>query len=114
MMPTSATLNIGAWGSELMATIFSDALHADEVLDRAGDADGDVELRGDGLSRLADLPLVGQQARLDDGPGTGDHAAKEVGEPLEHGHRFRVACPFSRNDEGGEPGDVDEARRRLP
>src|SRR5262249_48288428 len=33
-------------------------LHAGAVLDRTGDAGGDVELRGDGLAGLADLEAV--------------------------------------------------------
>ena len=39
------------------------ALHADLVLDRAGDPDGDVELRGDGLAGLADLGGVRDTSR---------------------------------------------------
>ena len=36
-------------------------LHAGPVLDGAGDADGHVQLGGDGLAGLADLELVGYQ-----------------------------------------------------
>src|SRR5215204_5894234 len=41
------------------------ALHADLVLDRAGDARREVELRRDGLPRLADLGGIGVPARVD-------------------------------------------------
>ena len=34
-------------------------LHAGQMLDGAGDADGDIELRGDDLAGLADLIVVG-------------------------------------------------------
>src|SRR5215207_855528 len=37
-------------------------LHAGAVLDRTGDADGDVELRGDGLAGLPHLEAVGVEA----------------------------------------------------
>src|ERR1700739_188123 len=39
-------------------------LDAGEVLDRARDAHGDVELRGDDLAGLADLHLVGRVAGI--------------------------------------------------
>ena len=96
-----------------MATIRSEPLHADEVLDGPGDAHGHVQPGRDRLSGLADLPLVGQKARLDDRPGTGDCAAEDVREPLQHRHRFRVACPFSGYDKGWESGDIDLAVRRV-
>src|SRR5688500_5964020 len=57
-------------------------LHADLVLDRAGDSDREVELRRDGLARLADLAGVGEPARVDDRAGRGNCAAGRVGERL--------------------------------
>src|SRR3954467_8699356 len=42
-------------------------LHADLVLDRSGDAGGQVELRRDGLAGLADLGGVGVPAGVDHG-----------------------------------------------
>src|SRR3954471_9270304 len=47
-------------------------LHADLVLDRAGDARGEVELRRDGLARLADLRRVRVPAGVDHRAGGGD------------------------------------------
>src|SRR3546814_14048296 len=42
-------------------------LHAGEVLDGAGDADGDVEFGRDDLAGLADLIVVGRVTRTDRG-----------------------------------------------
>src|SRR6201991_4387546 len=39
-------------------------LHAGEMLDRAGDADGDVEVRRHDLAGLADLVVVGHEAGI--------------------------------------------------
>src|SRR5688500_8175119 len=39
-------------------------LHSDLVLDRARDAGGEIQLRRDGLARLADLPRVREPARV--------------------------------------------------
>src|SRR3954447_15842129 len=58
-------------------------LHADLVLDRAGDARGEVQLRRHGLARLADLGRVGVPARVDDRAGRRDGAAQGPGEGLE-------------------------------
>ena len=49
-MPKSATSKIGASGSLLMATIVLRALHADQMLNRAGDAEREVEFGRDGLT----------------------------------------------------------------
>src|SRR4051794_32856042 len=57
-------------------------LHADLVLDRAGDARGQVQLRRDGLARLTDLRGVGVPAGVDHRAGGGDGAAERVGELL--------------------------------
>src|SRR5262249_45639851 len=42
-------------------------LHAGEVLDRARDADRDIEVGGDDLAGLADLIIIGHEARIDGG-----------------------------------------------
>ena len=54
-IPRSENSKIGAFGSLLIATMFSERLHADLVLDRAGDAGRQVQLRRDRLAGLADL-----------------------------------------------------------
>src|SRR3954447_23864908 len=54
------------------------ALHADLVLDRARDAERDVELRRDGLAGLADLRGVWIPAGVDDGTGRADRAAERL------------------------------------
>src|SRR5207248_4782288 len=58
------------------------ALHADLVLDRAGDAERDVELRRDGLAGLPDLRGVRIPARVDDGTGRAYRAAERARELL--------------------------------
>src|SRR5262245_1872210 len=50
------------------------ALHSHLVLDRAGHATGNVELRRHGLARLSDLSRVGIPAGVYDGPRRGDGA----------------------------------------
>src|SRR5689334_20642862 len=57
-------------------------LHADLVLDRAGDPDREVQLRRDGLARLADLSGVRVPAGVDHSAGGGNRAAERVGQVL--------------------------------
>src|SRR3954453_18986128 len=59
------------------------ALHADLVLDRAGDAVREVELRRDGPARLAGLGAVGVPAGVDHRAGRRDGAAERARELLE-------------------------------
>ena len=58
-------------------------LHAGPVLDGAGDADGHVQLGGDGLAGLADLELVRVPAGVGDRAGRADGRAERVGEFLD-------------------------------
>ena len=58
------------------------ARHADLVLDRAGDAAGDVELRADRLAGLTDLRGVRVPAAVDDGARRRDLAAERARERL--------------------------------
>jgi hypothetical protein len=67
----------------LIATMVFAALHAGEVLDRAGDGDGDVEVGGDDLAGLADLPGRRDHARVGGGAAGSEGAAEEVGQLLE-------------------------------
>ena len=55
-------------------------LHAGPVLDRAGDAERDVELRRDRLAGLPDLELVRVEAGVDGRPGGAD-GARRAGRP---------------------------------
>src|SRR3954470_6304751 len=56
------------------------ALHADLVLDRTGDSDGDVQLRRNALARLSDLRRVRVPAGVDDRSRCGDSTAERLGE----------------------------------
>src|SRR5215218_5506965 len=58
-------------------------LHADLVMDGAGDAGRQVQLRRDRLARLADLGGVGVPARVDHSAGGRHGAAHRAGELLE-------------------------------
>ena len=58
------------------------ALHADEVLDGAGDAERDVELRRHGLAGAADLALHRQPAVVADRPRRGELGAQRLGQLL--------------------------------
>src|SRR5690606_21460049 len=55
-------------------------LDAGQVLDRAADADGDVQVGGDDLAGLADLQFVGNVAGVDRGARGADGGAELVGE----------------------------------
>ena len=61
-------------------------LHADQVLDGSGDADGEVELGRDGLAGAADLALHGQPAVIADGARGGQLRAECGGQILHEGH----------------------------
>ena len=58
------------------------ALHADDVLDGAGDAEREIELRRDRLSRAADLPIHRQPARIADRTRRRDLGAERLGQLL--------------------------------
>src|SRR3984885_7163746 len=58
-------------------------LHAGEVLDRAGNADRDIELRRHHLAGLADLPVVRRIAGVNRGARGADAGAELVGERLD-------------------------------
>src|SRR5436190_9810398 len=58
-------------------------LHAGEMLDRAGNADGDIKLRGHHLAGLADLPVVGRIAGIDRRARGADTGAELVGKRLD-------------------------------
>src|SRR3954452_24949522 len=84
-------------------------LHADLVLDRAGDARREVQLRRDGLARLADLRRVRVRAGVDDRAGRGDGAvaAERLGQLLELVEALGLAEPATAGDEDVGVLDVD-------
>jgi hypothetical protein len=59
-------------------------LHAGEMLDRAGDADRDVEVGRHDLAGLADLPVIGGIAGIDRGARGAHGRAELVGDGLDH------------------------------
>src|SRR5471032_1749211 len=58
-------------------------LHPGEMLDRAGDADGDVEIGSDHLAGLADLVIVRHVARIDRRAAGAEARTQRVGKLLE-------------------------------
>ena len=60
------------------------AFHADDVLNRAADAEREIKLGRDRLARGADLTVHGEPAGIADGTRGGEFAAECVGELLSH------------------------------
>ena len=87
-------------------------LHAGPVLDRAGDAGGDIQLRRDGLAGLADLVGVRVPARVDRRTRGTDGRTEGVGERLD---RLEVAAgpaPTGHHDRGlGQLGTTGRLTR---
>ena len=65
----------------------------DHVLDRAGDAQGDIQLRADGGARLADLIDPLREALLDGGP-RGPLLHADVQAVLDALHRSPTVCSY--------------------
>jgi hypothetical protein len=86
--------------------MFSEFLHADLVLDRPGDAGGEVQLRRHGLARLADLARIREPARVHHGARRGDGAAEGAGELLELLEALRPAEPAAARHEDVRVLDV--------
>src|SRR4051794_40351001 len=84
-------------------------LHADLVLDGAGDPRREVQLRRDGLARLADLRRVGVPAGVDDRAGRGDGgvAAERLGEVVAELEALGLAEAAAAGDQDAGALDVD-------
>ena len=77
-------------------------LHAGEMLDRARDADRDVELGRDDLAGLADLVVVGHEAGIDRGARGADRGAELVGDRLQQVEIVaRLHAAPARDDDPG-------------
>src|SRR3546814_20450809 len=75
-------------------------LHAGEVLDRARDADRDIDFGRDDLARLPDLIIVGDIARIDRRAGCAHRGAELVGERFDESLEIlaRLQRPAARAD----------------
>src|SRR5882672_8250712 len=82
-------------------------LHAGEMLDRAGDADRDIQLGRHHLAGLADLPVVRRISRIDRGARGADAGAELVGERLDIFGKILAAL------HGAATGDDDLRRRQF-
>ncbi len=69
------------------------------MLDRAGNADRDVELGSDDLAGLADLVVVRHEARIDRGARGADAGAELVGDLFEHGEVLAVLHAAAARDD---------------
>src|SRR4029079_13868043 len=78
-------------------------LHPREVLDRARNADRDVNVRSDDLAGLADLVVVGRIARIDRGARRADRRAELVGKRVEQRMELLGAAEraAARDDDSG-------------
>src|SRR5262249_51470616 len=77
-------------------------LHTRTVLDGAGDAQRDVQLRRDGLTGLAHLELARVVARVDRGARRTDSGAERVGQFLDHAEVLGAAdTTAARHDDAG-------------
>src|SRR4051794_23063244 len=83
------------------------ALHADLVLDSARDPGGEVELRRDGLARLADLGGVRVPAGVDHRSRRRDRATQCLGELLAELEALGLAQAAATGDEDVGVLDVD-------
>ena len=81
-------------------------LHPDLVLDRAADAEREVQLGLDDLARLADLLAVRDPARIDSGAGRADGPAERLGEVARRA-RNRPAPPMPRPPDDDDAGLLD-------
>ena len=98
----------------MIATIVLRALHADQMLNRAGDAEREVQLRRDGLAGAADLPLHRQPAGVADRARRGELGAERVGELLRERQMFACSLmPRPTDDDALGLRQVDRLPRLL-
>src|SRR3954470_22309778 len=88
-------------------------LHAGAVLDRTGDADGDVELRRDGLAGLPHLEAVGIEAGVHRGAGGADGGTEGGGAPLDDREVLRAGHPATAGDDDRGLGQLRPAALLL-
>src|SRR3546814_18141707 len=83
------------------STLFRSILHAGEVLDRARDADRDIDFGRDDLARLPDLIIVGDIARIDRRAGCAHRGAELVGERFDERLELiaRLQRPAARDED---------------
>ena len=88
-----------------------DALHADEVLNRAGDAEREVQLRRDRLAGAADLALHRQPAGVADRARRGELGAERLGQLLRERQMF--ACSLMPRPTDDDPLGLRQIDRLL-
>ena len=89
-------------------------LHAGEMLDGTGDADGDVEVGGHDLAGLADLPVVGRVAGIDRRAGRPDGGTDTVGELLDDLEVLGRADPTTTRDDDPGRAQIGPGARTAP
>src|SRR3954470_658009 len=88
-------------------------LHAGAVLDRTGDADGDVELRRDGLAGLPHLEAVGIEAGVHRRPGGADGGTEGVGQRLDDREVLGAGDTATAGDDDRGLGELGAAALLL-
>src|SRR5450759_707709 len=89
------------------------SLHSRHVLERAADAEGQVELGLYGLARDADLAVGRKPAGVHDGAASRDIGAQQLGEVLYHRQVLVLADTAADRDQHGGLCDVHVADLRL-
>ena len=89
------------------------ALHADQVLDRAGDAEREVQLRRDRLAGAADLPLHRQPAGVADRARRRELGAERLGELLRDGDVLLLLDAAADRDDALGLRQIDRLLRFL-
>src|SRR5581483_12041801 len=85
---------------------------AGDVLARARDTEGEVELRRDRPPALADLPLPREPAQVDRHPAPAQGGAEQVGQLLEQAETLGAADAATARDDPLRLGQVDGPRIR--
>ena len=83
------------------------------MLNRAGDAEADVDAGSDGLARLPDLARDAHPSRIDSRARGGDFTAKKFRKPLELGKVLRLLQAPSACDKHFRRRNVNAIRERL-
>ena len=82
------------------------------MLDGAGNAHGDVELRGHNLAGLPHLHVVGHEAGVHGRPGGADGGAELVGNAFEQREILAAAHASAAGDDGPGGGQLRSFRDR--
>ena len=109
-MPALAILKIGAFGSELTATIFAEPCMPTRCWTAPETPMATIEIRRYGLPCLTNLPLIRHQTCFYNRPRAGHNTSYQIGKLLKHRHGIRVTGAFPGDYERGKPCNVKSVR----